>query len=52
MDAIKKKMATLKEEKETAIERAEDAEKEKKEADARADGVSKRKYGERERENG
>ena len=39
MEQIKKKLAALKDEKETAIERAEEAEREKKEADARADVV-------------
>ena len=39
MEAIKKKLANLKEEKETALERAEDAEAQKKEAEARADAV-------------
>ena len=40
MDQIKKKLASLKEEKEIACERAEEAEREKKEAEARADAVS------------
>ncbi len=39
MEQIKKKLAALKTEKEDAIERAEEAEKEKKEAEARADAV-------------
>ena len=39
MDQIKKKLAALKEEKEQAHERADDAEREKKEAEARADAV-------------
>ena len=41
MEQIKKKMASLKEEKEAAIERAEDAEKAKKEAEDQQDKVSK-----------
>ena len=40
MEQIKKKLASLKDEKEAAIERAEEAEREKKEAEARADAVS------------
>ena len=39
MEAVKKKLSQLKEEKEIAIERAEEAEKEKKEAEGRADQV-------------
>ena len=39
MEAVKKKLAQLKEEKELAIERAEEAEKLKKEAEDRADQV-------------
>lgn len=40
MEAIKKKLASLKEEKEIALERAEEAEREKKEAEAKVDAVS------------
>ena len=40
MEGIKKKMANLKLEKDEAVERAEQAEKEKKEAELRADEVS------------
>lgn len=40
MDQIKKKLANLKDEKERALERAEDAEAEKKESESRADTVS------------
>ena len=40
MDQIKKKLAALKQEKEDAIDKAEDAERGKKEAEARADAVS------------
>ena len=40
MEQIKKKLANLKDEKERALEKAEDAEAERKEADARADAVS------------
>lgn len=40
MEAIKKKLATLKEEKENALEKAEDAETRRKEAEARAEAVS------------
>lgn len=39
MEAVKKKLATLKEEKEVAVERAEEAEKAKKEAEDRAEQV-------------
>lgn len=39
MEQIKKKLANLKSEKEAAEERAEDAEAQKKEAEARADAV-------------
>ncbi len=39
MEAVKKKLATLKEEKELAVERAEEAEKAKKEAEDRAEEV-------------
>ena len=39
MEAIKKKLAALKEEKETAIERAEEAEMQKKEVEARLQAV-------------
>jgi hypothetical protein len=39
MEAIKKKLSTLKEEKELALERAEEAEKAKKEAEDRAEEV-------------
>ena len=42
MEGIKKKLAALKEEKENAIERADEAERGKKEAEARADAVSTR----------
>ncbi len=40
MEQIKKKLSTLKEEKEAAIEKAEEATQQKKEAEARADSVS------------
>lgn len=40
MEAIKKKLASLKEEKETAIERADEAEREKRAAEERAEAVS------------
>ena len=40
MEAIKKKLASLKEEKEAAIERADDSAAMKKEAEERADIVS------------
>ena len=40
MEQIKKKLANLKDEKEAAVERAEEAEAEKKETEARADAVS------------
>lgn len=40
MEAIKKKLSSLKEEKEAALERAEDADREKKEAEAKAEAVS------------
>jgi len=40
MEAIKKKLSALKDEKEAAVERAEDAEREKKEAEAKADAVN------------
>lgn len=39
MEAIKKKLANLKEEKEAAIEKADEIEAQKKESDARADAV-------------
>lgn len=39
MEAIKKKLAALKEEKEVAVERAEEAEAQRKEAEERADAV-------------
>ena len=39
MEAVKKKLSTLKEEKEQAVERAEEAEKAKKEAEDRAEQV-------------
>ena len=39
MEAVKKKLSTLKEEKELAVERAEEAEKAKKEAEDRAEQV-------------
>ena len=42
MEAVKKKLAQLKDEKEVAIERAEEAEKAKKEAEERADQVRER----------
>ena len=42
MEAIKKKLATLKDEKEKALEKAEDAEAQKKEAVERAESVSMR----------
>lgn len=40
MEAIKKKLAALKDEKEAAIERAEEAEQQKKEAEAKNEQVS------------
>lgn len=40
MEAIKKKLAILKEEKEAAVEKAEEAERQKKDAQARAEAVS------------
>ena len=40
MEQIKKKLAALKQERDDAVDRAEEAEREKKEADARADAVS------------
>ena len=40
MEAIKKKLSSLKEEKEIAVEKAEEAEQSKKAAEARADAVS------------
>lgn len=40
MEAIKKKLAALKEEKENALEEVEDYKREKKEAEDRADTVS------------
>ena len=39
MEAIKKKLANLKEEKESAYEKADEAEAKKKEAESRADAV-------------
>lgn len=39
MEAIKKKLASLKEEKEKAVEKCEEAEAQKKESDARAEAV-------------
>lgn len=39
MEQIKKKLAALKQERDDAVDRAEEAEREKKEADARADAV-------------
>ena len=42
MEAVKKKLAQLKDEKELAVERAEEAEKAKKEAEERADQVRER----------
>lgn len=39
MEQIKKKLASLKDEREAAVERAEEAEAQKKEADARAEAV-------------
>ena len=39
MEQIKKKLASLKEEKEVALERAEELDREKKEVEARADAV-------------
>ena len=44
MEAIKKKLATLKTEKEEAIERADEAEASRKEAVARAESVSTCNY--------
>ena len=41
MEQIKKKLATLKEEKEVALEKAEEATQQKKEAEAKADAVSR-----------
>lgn len=41
MEQIKKKLATLKEEKEVALEKAEEATQLKKEAEAKADAVSR-----------
>ena len=40
MEQIKKKLASLKLERDEAVERAEEAEREKKEAELRADEVS------------
>ena len=40
MEAIKKKLAILKEEKEAAVEKAEEAERQKKDAQSRAEAVS------------
>lgn len=40
MEQIKKKLNTLKEEREAAVEKAEEAEAQKKEAEERADVVS------------
>ena len=40
MEAIKKKLSALKDEKEAAVERAEDAEREKKEAEAKVEAVN------------
>ena len=40
MEAIKKKLANLKEEKEAALERADECEAKRKEADERAEAVS------------
>ena len=40
MEQIKKKLATLKEEKENAIEKADEAEQKRKEAEAKAETVS------------
>lgn len=42
MEAVKKKLAQLKDEKELAVERAEEAEKARKEAEERADQVRER----------
>lgn len=39
MDQIKKKLAALKDEREAAVERADDAEAQRKEAEGRADAV-------------
>lgn len=39
MEAIKKKLAALKDEKDTALERVEEVEREKKETEARAEAV-------------
>ena len=40
MEAIKKKLTALKEEKEVAIERADEAEQQRKDAEAKLDAVS------------
>ncbi len=40
MEQIKKKLASLKDEREAAVERADEAEAQKKEVEARADAVS------------
>lgn len=40
MEAIKKKMAQLKDEKEDAVERAEEADRQKKEVEDKLDAVS------------
>lgn len=39
METIKKKLASLKDEKDSALERVEEVEQEKKEAEARAEAV-------------
>ena len=41
METIKKKLASLKDEKDTALERVEEVEREKKETEARAEAVGK-----------
>lgn len=41
MEAIKKKLASLKDEKDSALERVEEVEREKKETEARAEAVGK-----------
>lgn len=42
MEAIKKKLASLKDEKDSALERVEEVEREKKETEARAEAVGNR----------
>lgn len=45
MDQIKKKLAALKDEREAAVEKADEAEAQRKEADARAEAVRSRALG-------